>query len=233
MEALVDVSNTSTRKLIEYLFYGQDPNAPGEMEHVIEEGFRPPGEAKKLGLCPYTPLANTLQSADLPRLTSYLKSKKNEEKFGRTFIKKRNLGEVVVYPTGSMLICKVLVLKHSLDPNHPYYNPAVSPMEALQTQPVEVRESGEYAVYRVKDNESRDKLWFYLDNNIVQPEYIVEFDYVVESKFQNNVGDFGDCVGLLESNSDEFISPKNSVTYVKDINEIYNRLVEEVSNYQF
>jgi hypothetical protein len=29
MEALVDVSNTSTRKLIEYLFYGQDPNAPG------------------------------------------------------------------------------------------------------------------------------------------------------------------------------------------------------------
>lgn len=136
MEALVDVSNTSTRKLIEYLFYGQDPNAPGEMEHVIEEGFRTPAEAKKLGLCPYTPLANTLQSADLPRLTSYLKSKKNEEKFGRTFIKKRNLGEVVTYPTGSMLICKVLVLKHSLDPNHPYYNPSQSPIEALQTQPV-------------------------------------------------------------------------------------------------
>ena len=106
------------------------------MEHVIEEGFRTPAEAKKLGLCPYTPLANTLQSADLPRLTSYLKSKKNEEKFGRTFIKKRNLGEVVTYPTGSMLICKVLVLKHSLDPNHPSYDPSQSPIEALQTQPV-------------------------------------------------------------------------------------------------
>ena len=96
-----------------------------------------------------------------------------------------------------------------------------------------MRETGEYAVYRVKDNESRDKLWFYLDNNIVQPEYIVEFDYVVDNKFQNNVSDFGDCVALLESNSDEFISPKNSGTYLKDINEIYNRLVEEVSNYQF
>lgn len=77
MESLVDVSNTNTRRLIEYLFYGQDPNAPAEMEHVIEEGFRPPAEAKKLGLCPYTPLANSLQSADLPRLTAYLKSKKN------------------------------------------------------------------------------------------------------------------------------------------------------------
>jgi hypothetical protein len=103
-------------------------------------------------LCPYTPLANSLQSADLPRLTSYIKNKKNEEKFGKGFIKKRNLGEIVTYPTGSMLICKVLVLKNCLDPNHPYFKPSQSPIEALQNQPVEVKDTGEYAVYRVKDN---------------------------------------------------------------------------------
>jgi hypothetical protein len=42
MEALVDVSNTNYKKLLEYLFFGIDPNAPLELEHVIEEGFRSP-----------------------------------------------------------------------------------------------------------------------------------------------------------------------------------------------
>jgi hypothetical protein len=35
MEGLVDVSTASYKKLLEYLFYGIDPNAPLEMEHII------------------------------------------------------------------------------------------------------------------------------------------------------------------------------------------------------
>jgi len=41
MESLVDVSNASYKKSLEYLFYGVDPNAPSEIAHVLEEGFRP------------------------------------------------------------------------------------------------------------------------------------------------------------------------------------------------
>lgn len=40
MESLVDVSTSSYKKSLEYLFYGIDPNAPNEIHHVIEEGFR-------------------------------------------------------------------------------------------------------------------------------------------------------------------------------------------------
>ena len=40
METLVDVSTSSYKKSLEYLFYGIDPNAPNEIYHVIEEGFR-------------------------------------------------------------------------------------------------------------------------------------------------------------------------------------------------
>lgn len=148
-------------------------------------------------------------------------------------MKKRNLGDLVVYPTGSMLICKVLISKNSLDTNNPYFNPAQSPIEALQMSPIDIKDNGEYAVYRMKSNESRHKMWFYLDNNIVQPEYIVEFDYVVDNPLQNHVADFGDCAALLQNVADEFISPKNISTYSKDINEIYNQLVQEVNNYQF
>jgi hypothetical protein len=39
------------------------------------------------------------------------------------FIKKRNLGSLVTYPTGSILICKVLMLKSSVDNSCPYFNP--------------------------------------------------------------------------------------------------------------
>ena len=35
MEMLADISSVSSKKQLEYLFYGIDPNAPSELEHVI------------------------------------------------------------------------------------------------------------------------------------------------------------------------------------------------------
>jgi hypothetical protein len=37
----------------------------------------------------------------------------------------------------------------------------------------------------------------------------------------------------LETKDDEFISAQNITTFQKDINKIYNALVEEISSYQF
>jgi hypothetical protein len=42
------------------------------LEHVIEEGFRPGEEAKKLGICPFVPLVNSILGADLPRISNYV-----------------------------------------------------------------------------------------------------------------------------------------------------------------
>lgn len=76
-------------------------------------------------------------------------------------------------------------------------------------------------------------MWFVMDNNLVIPEYLVEYDYVLDSPNQNKVADFSDTVALLETKDDEFISAKNVTTFHKDINNIYNTLVEEISSYQF
>jgi len=78
---------------------------------VIEEGFRAPEEAKKLGICPFVPLFNSILCADLPRITNFFDCQKVNDKLGKNFIKKKNLGKLALLPTGSILICKVLMVK--------------------------------------------------------------------------------------------------------------------------
>lgn len=72
-----------------------------------------------------------------------------------------------------------------------------------------------------------------MDHNLVIPEYLVEYEYVLNNPNQNRVADFNETVALLETNDDEFISAKNITTYERDINNIYNTLVEEISGYIF
>lgn len=72
-----------------------------------------------------------------------------------------------------------------------------------------------------------------MDNNLVLPEYLVEFDYIQESESQNKVSDFGDQIGILDNPEDEFISPKNFHIYKAELSNIYNTLCDEISNYQF
>ena len=66
------------------MFYGIDPNVPSELEHVIEEGFRTPEEAKKLGICPYVPLVNSILGADLPRINHHIDIQKHNNKMGKS-----------------------------------------------------------------------------------------------------------------------------------------------------
>ena len=80
---LADISSSS-KKQLEYLFYGIDPNVPSELEHVIEEGFRQSEEAKKLGICPYVPLFNSILGVDLPRITHYIDVQKNNSKLNKS-----------------------------------------------------------------------------------------------------------------------------------------------------
>jgi len=36
----------------------------------------------------------------------------------------------------------------------------------------------ESTVFRVKESDAKHKLWYVMDNNLVLPEYLVEFAYV-------------------------------------------------------
>lgn len=84
MEMLADISSVNSKKQLEYLFYGIDPNVPSELEHVIEEGFRSSEEAKKLGICPFVPLFNTILGVDLPRITHHIEVQQKNNKLGKS-----------------------------------------------------------------------------------------------------------------------------------------------------
>ena len=84
MEMLADISSVSSKKQLEYLFYGIDPNAPSELEHVIEEGFRSTEEAKKLGICPYIPVFNSILGVDSPRIAHHIQNQSKSSKLNKS-----------------------------------------------------------------------------------------------------------------------------------------------------
>lgn len=129
------------------------------------------------------------------------------------------------------------MVREETDNEYPFFDPTIPPSELYRKGKVNFPE-GYYASCRTYDNHSGDnsrlhKMWFVMDHNLVIPEYLVEYDYVLGNPNQNRVADFTDTVALLETNDDEFISAKNIKTYEKDVNNIYNTLVEEISGYQF
>lgn len=61
---------------------------------------------------------NSILCADLPRITNYIECQKYNDKMAKSilffsldFIKKRKFDKMLLLPTGSILICKVLMIK--------------------------------------------------------------------------------------------------------------------------
>jgi len=56
--------------------------------------------------------------------------------------------------------------------------------------------TNETSIFRLKEGDNKHKLWFVLDGALVQPEFLVEFDYVHKMPLnKNNFSDFGDLLG--------------------------------------
>jgi hypothetical protein len=73
------------------------------------------------------PLVNSILGADLPRINHHIDIQKANNKMGKNFIKKRNLGNMILLPSGMILICKVLMVKDNIDGTVPYFDPKVPP----------------------------------------------------------------------------------------------------------
>ncbi len=106
------------------------------------------------------------------------------------------------------------MVKEEIDNNQPFFDPSIPPSELFRKGKVDFPE-GYYAIKRTIDTQSKHKLWFVMDNNLVIPEYLVEYDYILKDPNQNKVADFSQSVALLESSDDEFISAKNISNYQK------------------
>ena len=71
LEHLVDLSDNSYKRNLEYLFYGVDPAMPTEIHRAMEEGFRSQTEYAGTQLPKCIPLVNSVASAEIARIHSH------------------------------------------------------------------------------------------------------------------------------------------------------------------
>lgn len=71
LEQLVDLSDNSYKRSLEYLFYGVDPTQPAEIHRAMEEGFRSQAEYDSAGLPSCVSLVNSVASAEIARINSF------------------------------------------------------------------------------------------------------------------------------------------------------------------
>jgi hypothetical protein len=104
-------------------------------------------------------------------------------------------------PPGQILICKVLMIREELDTENPCFDPTVPPSELFRKGRARYQE-GHSASCRTFEKKHGDttrlhKMWFVMDHNLVIPEYLAEFEYVLSNPNQSRVADFTDAVALL------------------------------------
>ena len=204
LEHLVNVANEQYKKKLEYLFYGTDPKNPSEMLRAIEEGFRSSEEYQREGLAPFIPLVNNMTSADLPRVKEFL-STENGKALLRAAAKesrKRRKGHLlenceemgfsrglVAIPTGQILVCKVYLGECILDSVRPHFDFSCTSSEIWQQEPInpaimekmsEIYENKKQVltIYRMQEEDNKQRMWFVFDNSLVLPEYVIEFEYL-------------------------------------------------------
>jgi len=187
-----------------------------------------------VGLCPYTPLVNSILAADLPRINSILNNSKTKEKYKQSeYLRSKILGDVKLIPSGYFLICKVLILKGKYDSVNPNFDLNLSPTENFFQKPLDPKMyTNETSIFRLKEGDNKHKLWFVLDGALVQPEFLVEFDYVQKIPFyKNNFCDFGDLLGYIEGN--QFITANNNEKNKNTLDEQYTAYNDAIQDHEF
>jgi len=168
-----------------------DPALPTEIHRAMEEGFRSQSEYFETQLPNCVPLVNSVASAEIARIHSYFQDQegyshiRNSKGKNSSFSNREGQDMTpqkgfIQIPSGQLLVCKVFLSKCVQDTYYPHFNPSHSPSEIWRYAQVDTKMYNHVSsVFRTKENDQKQRLWFVFDNALVLPEYLVEFDYVV------------------------------------------------------
>ena len=157
LESLVDISDNSYKRNIDYLFYSGE-----DLMQVINDGFKTPAEYGELGRPGCVPLSYSLETAEILRLREIY------EEFDDV--------HEIFWPKGQVLLCKVYFGKGKGDLRVPYYKEDMTPSEVWELCPFNPP-SICWAVYRTFEYDAKQRVWFIFDNALILPEYLIEFEY--------------------------------------------------------
>ena len=96
---------------------------------------------------------------------------------------------LVQIPTGQILVCKVYLGECILDSVRPHFDFSCTPGDTWQREPInpaimekmsEIYESKKQVltIYRMQEEDNKQRMWFVFDNALVLPEYVIEFEYI-------------------------------------------------------
>ncbi|XP_062619612.1 leucine-rich repeat-containing protein 9-like isoform X3 [Saccostrea cucullata] len=179
--------NTAYKKQLEYLFWIWDPNLPGgvhESTRVMEEGFMDAMSYKALGKDGAVPLSNSLSLADRHRTSYLMKESKEKEytdncpfRYGQLVISKVYLGKSV------KAIDERLITRS----NYPKIDAVFKPRKMC------IPPSGGDSIHNCECS-ARQCEWYLFDNELILPEYIVDFEYVTKFRSKSPFATFSDLI---------------------------------------
>jgi len=165
LEKTVDISDPAHKRKMEYLFFGYDSRVPKEQQRVTEEGFRTPEEYRAMGLPGCIPLCNNVLLAELGLIKGLLSSG-------------GDLRTKLTDELHCIVICKVYLGQSGQDESHPTFQPGASLSEIWSSAPLDSSsDDPPKVIFRACDTDPKLKVWLMLDNALVLPEYLVEFEY--------------------------------------------------------
>eukprot|EP01060_Flectonema_neradi_P000041 TRINITY_DN1003_c2_g1_i2.p1 TRINITY_DN1003_c2_g1~~TRINITY_DN1003_c2_g1_i2.p1 ORF type:complete len:945 (+),score=163.98 TRINITY_DN1003_c2_g1_i2:87-2921(+) len=184
LDHLIDTSNQNYKKALEYLFYGEDPELPGELSSSIESGFRNPAEFEAIGKEGGIPLTNSVFLSEQNRLIGLHKkgllgpdSKfKNDGLMGRLLVTKVYLGKCAQARVDP-------AWKSEMENKEPGFDQLIATKDTLHAAKVRRKDysSSLGSVYRCKPDNEQHRVWFCFDHLCIMPEYLVEFMYIPTS----------------------------------------------------
>ncbi|GAX73782.1 hypothetical protein CEUSTIGMA_g1233.t1 [Chlamydomonas eustigma] len=191
LSQIVDTSDGSYKRSLEYLFVGEHPALPGEFEKAVEFGFRSATDLAALGLDAAVLLSNNVGMADHLRIQAALELSAAEAAgpshvgsagtlpwlmdpaSGRLMVAKVYLGRTVAETThvGSKLTQQLYRDGHHLNVGATLEGPRITKSGLSNID----------AIYRTRTGDTKQRLWYILDETVVLPEYIIDFQYKLDS----------------------------------------------------
>ncbi|XP_041353285.1 leucine-rich repeat-containing protein 9-like isoform X2 [Gigantopelta aegis] len=205
--------NTGHRKLLEYLFWVWNPEVPGGLsEHirVVEAGFHDADTYKQLGCDGAVPQSNSLSLADRHRI-NYEMKKRGAKQFH----------DECPFRYGQLIISKVYLGKHSCVNSEQKVFKSSYPSDNAVFRPRMYCVSSEYGDdYSTCECSSRQCDWYIFDNELVLPEYIIDFEYVTKVKTKSPFSNVS--VDLMENNLYTIPPPSTPVEKIDTDNDVFN-----------
>ncbi|XP_063080259.1 leucine-rich repeat-containing protein 9 [Engraulis encrasicolus] len=183
---------------LDYLFYVPDPehtSDKNEILHILENGFEPADHYKTVGREKAVPLSNSLSGAERLRINSIqMKMVKNGQDLH---------SDPLPYKHGQLILSKVflgrsMALKEGLpvDPSHYPKAHSVRSNNQNQQNIYKTAPKGEMQCSlkgpSCCDCLQRQTQWFVFDHELVLPEYLIHFEYLIQDGSQRPLPNDGD-----------------------------------------